>query len=115
VSKRYGVDADALLGEYRQSGFREWFGRRRAALERFPGPYRLGTTGEFGCEALYLLVRAARPQTIVETGVLYGASSAHRDGPFFAFCKHRRLAHATFHNLGITVPSERRRVARVAA
>lgn len=77
LSKRYDIDALALLADYRQSGFHDWFRRQRAALERFPGPYRLGTTGAFGCEALYLLVRAARPRTIVETGVLYGASSAH--------------------------------------
>jgi predicted O-methyltransferase YrrM len=77
LSERYGVDAYALLDEYRTSPFLEWFRSRRASLARYPGPYRLGTTGEFGCEALYLLVRAALPRTVVETGVLYGASSAH--------------------------------------
>ena len=77
LSSRYHVDGEALGLEYRQSAFREWFLRRRAELARHPGPYRHGTTGQFGCEALYLLVRAARPRTIVETGVLYGASSAH--------------------------------------
>ncbi len=77
LSRRYEVDAQDLLAEYRASRFHEWFGRRRAALARFPGPYRLGTTGQFGLEALYLLVRAARSRTVVETGVLYGASSAH--------------------------------------
>jgi predicted O-methyltransferase YrrM len=77
LSQRYDVDARELLAEYRASSFHEWFRRRRAALDRFPGPYRLGTTGQFGLEALYLLVRAARPKTVVETGVLYGASSAH--------------------------------------
>ena len=77
LSEHYGVDGTELADEYRQSGFFSWFRGRRAALERFPGPYRLGTTGEFGCEALYLLVRAARPRVVVETGVLYGASSAH--------------------------------------
>jgi predicted O-methyltransferase YrrM len=77
LSEHYGVDARELADEYRQSDFLAWFRERRAALERFPGPYRLGTTGEFGCEALYLLVRAARPRVVVETGVLYGASSAH--------------------------------------
>jgi predicted O-methyltransferase YrrM len=77
LSSRYGVDGDALLAEYRGSTFRRWFLRRRAELDRFSAPYRLGTTGHFGCEALYLLVRSARPRTIVETGVLYGASSAH--------------------------------------
>jgi predicted O-methyltransferase YrrM len=77
LSSRYGVDGEALAAEYRESAFREWFQRRRAELARFPGPYRHGTTGRFGCEALYVLVRAANPRTIVETGVLYGASSAH--------------------------------------
>jgi predicted O-methyltransferase YrrM len=76
LSSRYGVDADALAAEYRQSAFHSTFQRQRAALERF-AEYRHGTTGSFGCEALYLLVRAARPRVIVETGVLYGASSAH--------------------------------------
>lgn len=77
LSEQYGVDGMALADEYHRSDFFAWFRERRAALERFPGPYRLGTTGEFGCEALYLLVRAARPRVVVETGVLYGASSAH--------------------------------------
>ena len=77
LSEHYGVDGMELADEYRRSDFFAWFRGRRAALERFPGPYRLGTTGEFGCEALYLLVRAARPRVVVETGVLYGASSAH--------------------------------------
>jgi predicted O-methyltransferase YrrM len=77
LSARYGVDGEALRAEYRQSAFREWFQRRREELARHPGPYRHGTTGHFGCESLYLLVRAARPRIVVETGVLYGASSAH--------------------------------------
>ncbi|MBA2458908.1 MAG: class I SAM-dependent methyltransferase [Gemmatimonadales bacterium] len=77
LSQRYGVDGAALGAEYRDSDFLVWFRARRAALERFQGPFRLGTTGDFGCEALYLLVRAARPRSVVDTGVLYGASSAH--------------------------------------
>jgi predicted O-methyltransferase YrrM len=77
LSQHYGVDGTALAAEYRDSDFLAQFRERRGALERFGGPIRLGTTGAFGCEALYLLVRAARPRVIVETGVLYGASSAH--------------------------------------
>jgi predicted O-methyltransferase YrrM len=77
LSARYGVDGEALRAEYRQSAFRAWFLRRREELTRHPRPYRHGTTGQFGCESLYVLVRAARPRIIVETGVLYGASSAH--------------------------------------
>ncbi len=77
LSRRFGVDAAELLAEYRRSEFHEWFQERRAELDQFEGPYRFGTTGEFGCEAMYLLVRAARPRVVVDTGVLYGASSAH--------------------------------------
>jgi predicted O-methyltransferase YrrM len=77
VSQRFGVDGRALAAEYARSDFLGWFRERRAALQRFAGPIRLGTTGGFGCEALYLLVRAARPRVVVDTGVLYGASSAH--------------------------------------
>ena len=77
LSDRYRVDGAALAEEYLRSPFRQWFEQRRAALEQFRGPYRHGTTGRFGCEALYLLVRAARPQVVVDTGVLYGGSSSH--------------------------------------
>ncbi len=77
LSRQFGVDAPALLAEYRHSEFSAWFQERRAALERFEGPYRFGTTGAFECEALYLLVRAARPRVVVDTGVLYGGSTAH--------------------------------------
>jgi predicted O-methyltransferase YrrM len=77
LSRHFHVDASAFLEEYRRSAFRRWFQDQRAALARFPGPYRMGTTGEFGCEAMYLLIRAARPRRVVETGVLYGGSSAH--------------------------------------
>ena len=77
LSDRFGVDGPALWAEYLRSPFRQWSERRRASLERYRGPYRLGTTGRFGCEALYLLVRAARPRVVVDTGVLYGGSSSH--------------------------------------
>jgi predicted O-methyltransferase YrrM len=77
VSKQFGADAAALTAEYRRSDFRRWFAARRRALGEFPGPQRLGTSGDLSLEALYLVVRAARPRVVVETGVLYGASSAH--------------------------------------
>jgi predicted O-methyltransferase YrrM len=77
LSVHFNVDAAGILEEYRHSHFRHWFRDRRAALERFEGPYRFGTTGEFVCQAMYLLVRSARPQRVVETGVLYGGSTAH--------------------------------------
>lgn len=77
LSSHFGVDGPALGREYARSEFSGWFEARRSELERFRGPHRLGTTGSFGCEALYLLVRAARPGVVVDTGVLYGASSSH--------------------------------------
>jgi predicted O-methyltransferase YrrM len=77
LSDRFGVDGPALADEYLRSPFRLWSEQRRAALDQFRGPYRHGTTGRFGCEALYLLVRAARPQVVVDTGVPYGGSSSH--------------------------------------
>jgi predicted O-methyltransferase YrrM len=77
LTREFEVDAAALQQEYAASDFHSWYQKRRAELASFSGPYRLGSTEAFGCEALYLLVRAARPRTVIETGVLYGASSAH--------------------------------------
>lgn len=77
LSHHFGLDAAALHDEYLRGDFSRWYRARRAELERFRGPYRTGTTDAFGLEALYLIVRASRPQVVVETGVLYGASSGH--------------------------------------
>jgi predicted O-methyltransferase YrrM len=77
LTEHFDVDAQALEKEYAESEFRDWYRRQIAELASLRGPRRLGTTGYFGCEALYLLVRAARPSHVIETGVLYGASSAH--------------------------------------
>ena len=77
LTEHFGVDAQALQREYQENEFSRWYHRRIEELSRFRGPRRLGTTGYFGCEALYLLVRAARPRVVIETGVLYGASSGH--------------------------------------
>jgi predicted O-methyltransferase YrrM len=77
VSDHFGVDAGALAAEYIASDFRRKYAIRRRELSEFAGPQRLGTSGDLSLEALYLVVRAARPRVVVETGVLYGASSAH--------------------------------------
>lgn len=77
VSEQFGVDAAALHAEYLASDFRRSFSARRRELWEFPGPQRLGTSDALSQEALYLVVRAMRPRVIVETGVLYGAASAH--------------------------------------
>jgi predicted O-methyltransferase YrrM len=77
VSEQFEVDAAALHAEYMSSDFYRVYTARREELRAYVGPQRLGTSGGLTLEALYLVVRAARPQVVVETGVLYGATSAH--------------------------------------
>lgn len=77
ISEQFGVDAAALHAEYLASEFRRRYSARRRELSEFTGPQRLGTSGELSLEALYLVVRATRPRVVVETGVLYGGSSAY--------------------------------------
>ena len=77
ISRAWNVDAWGLLDEYRKSEYARWYRRRLARLRTTSGSSRMGTSGDFHCEAMYVLVRAARPETVVETGVLYGASSGH--------------------------------------
>lgn len=77
ISDQFGVDAARLHAEYVQSDFGRWYVARRRQLRALGGPQRLGTSGDLSLEALYLIVRATRPRVVVETGVLYGASSAH--------------------------------------
>jgi predicted O-methyltransferase YrrM len=77
LSEQFGVDAAALHAEYLASDFRHRFSARRRELWEFAGPQRLGTSDALSHEALYLVVRAMRPRVVVETGVLYGAASAH--------------------------------------
>jgi predicted O-methyltransferase YrrM len=77
VSEQFGVDAEHLSAEYLASDFHRWYAARRRELRQLGGPQRLGTSGDLTLEALYVIVRAAKPRVVVETGVLYGASSAH--------------------------------------
>lgn len=70
------VDVHAVWEEHQASPFRAWYRERAEELRREPGNAG-GTSSLFDSEALYLLVRSARPATVVETGVLYGASAAH--------------------------------------
>jgi predicted O-methyltransferase YrrM len=77
LADTFAVDSQALYAEYLQAEIVDWCRQRRAELARLAGPYRFGSSGEFAGAALYLLVRAIRPRRVVETGVLYGASSAY--------------------------------------
>lgn len=76
LERRFGANPQRLLDEYRGSNFLREFEERMGALAGLDR-IRSGTSAGFDCEALYLLLRAARPSVMVETGVLYGASSAH--------------------------------------
>jgi predicted O-methyltransferase YrrM len=77
LADHYGANTTAINEEYFESDFVAWCRTRREELARFPGPYRFGSTPEFDCESLYLLVRSLKPRVVVETGVCYGASSAY--------------------------------------
>lgn len=77
ISRVWKVDAWRLLKEYRRSSYARWYRERLEELNATAGDSRMGTSSDFHLEALYVLVRAAKPQTVVETGVLYGASSGH--------------------------------------
>jgi predicted O-methyltransferase YrrM len=77
ISALWQVDALALAEEYRRSEVAGWYQQRLRQLRAAMGKTRMGTSGSFSCEVLYVLVRAARPEIVVETGVLYGASSCH--------------------------------------
>jgi predicted O-methyltransferase YrrM len=77
ISKAWNVDAWEYLREYRASAYARWCRQRLLELGEATGNWRMGTSGAFHSEALYVLVRAARPATVVETGVLYGTSSGH--------------------------------------
>jgi predicted O-methyltransferase YrrM len=77
ISALWDVDALALAEEYRRSDVARWYHKRLRQLRATLGKARLGTSDSFACEVLYVLVRAARPNIVVETGVLYGASSCH--------------------------------------
>lgn len=73
----YDANTAALLQEFEASPFKAWMQSRREALANFSGPYRFATTREWDCEALYFLVRAAKPRVAVETGVCYGCSTSY--------------------------------------
>ncbi len=77
ISGLWDIDALAIAEEYRRSEVARWYQKRLRQLRAIMGKARMGTSGRFSCEVLYVLVRAARPEIVVETGVLYGASSCH--------------------------------------
>ena len=77
LSKQFDADMTTIHYEFEHSEFSAWTRERREALANYTGPYRFGSTGAWDCEALYYLVRAMQPRTVLETGVCYGASSSY--------------------------------------
>jgi predicted O-methyltransferase YrrM len=76
ISEAFDVDGEAIHNEYQQSELRKWHEGRIEELRTYTkcSPFR---TSSFDCESLYALVRAAKPDVMVETGVFVGTSSAH--------------------------------------
>lgn len=77
LSHTFDCDARSILAKHKRSEFLKWTERRTLQLSNSQSVYRLGATPQFDCETIYLLVRALRPDVVVETGVCYGASSAY--------------------------------------
>jgi predicted O-methyltransferase YrrM len=77
IGRVFDCDARGYLDELEASTFRAEYRNRIARLaSEIPG-YGDDTSSEFDCETLYVTVRAARPKVVVETGVMFGAFSAH--------------------------------------
>ncbi len=77
ISRVFQCDAQAFLRELETSSFRVEYRRRLAQLGSEIPDHASDTSSEFDCETLYVTVRAAKPRVVVETGVLFGAFSAH--------------------------------------
>ena len=75
LSAKYDIDIGSIFKDYLSSEFKSWYGIQKSRLIELVGG--VGTSSDFDCDTLYLLVRVAKPSVVVETGVLYGASSSH--------------------------------------
>ena len=77
IGRVFDCDAGAFLRELEDSPFRVEFTRRLARLGSDVPGHTADTSSLFDCETLYVVVRAARPRAVVETGVAFGAFSSH--------------------------------------
>jgi len=72
-SQQFQFDAEKIYSEHHNSEFKHWYKIRKKELFELGG---YGISSDFDLETLYLLIRLFKPRVIVETGVLYGASSS---------------------------------------
>jgi len=75
LSVNFNVNAFDIYSEYVSSEFKTWYIAKKSELINLFGSS--GVCSDFDCAVLYLLVRSMKPDIVVETGVLYGSSSAH--------------------------------------
>ena len=73
----FDCDARAFLQELENSAFRVEYRRRLGQLDSEIPVTRMAHLRTSIAKRLYVTVRAARPSVVVETGVLFGAFSAH--------------------------------------
>lgn len=74
MSSAFGLDVRPLYEQLLESDFRQWWVDQKQHLIQLIGSG--DSSSLFDCETLYLLIRCVEPQVVLETGVLYGASSA---------------------------------------
>jgi predicted O-methyltransferase YrrM len=75
LSVNFNVNAFDIYSEYISSEFKTWYNAKESELMNLIR--NSGVCSDFDCAVLYLLVRSVKPDIVVETGVLYGSSSAH--------------------------------------
>jgi predicted O-methyltransferase YrrM len=76
LSELFKTDAHKLHADHLNSEFRQWYQTRSRQLRKQLGENRHGVSSTFDLETLYLLIRVNKPAVVIETGVLYGASSS---------------------------------------
>ncbi len=73
----FGVDASSLLQQYESGEFLARYVEAKEGLKQKGLLSEEALTSDFDCVTMYLLVRAARPGVVVETGAFQGGFTAH--------------------------------------
>ncbi len=75
LNAHFSVEASTLHDEYMNSYFKRHFEIKKQELAL--AGEKKETSSSFDCESLFLLILSLKPSVVVETGVKYGASTAH--------------------------------------